>query len=569
MGTDSPLLSSLPTRLKSLLPTILGTAAASAVSVIFANSHPGAIAGMAGVAAGTMLFLFLRNLQPRPGKNHPDDTRRMLERAEAIAGFGSYVLHRDDTGNALVAWSPQLRRLLGSRLPSFPASLEKYVGCHVHPDDRLRVLDCMERTLKEHDAASLEYRIQQDAGSIRHVFDHIEYIRSVDGVDVFHGQMHDITDRKRAEQERLEAAGRFQSFVEQLGGMPYIASIDAQATHIYVSPRIREILGFTPDQWCGDPELKLRQMHEDDRAEFLQSVTAMISSGAPLSIDYRLRRADGTLRWFHDEARVATDETGRALFLQGIALDITERKQVQEELTQSHLELKRLVSALDAVREDEQKRLAREMHDDLGQLLAAMKMDLSALATQLPAGHSRALQCLDTINELVNSMLVSIRRIIADLPPKLLDDAGLFDALHLLARNFEKRYGIPCLLNLPREVPPFSGKMASMLYRVVQESLTNIAKHAQATRVRITMEAQPSSFALSVIDNGKGASADDLDKNGSFGLICMRERVAALDGELQIDTAPGTGMAVHVLLPRQEFAATAASESDEAATPGA
>lgn len=573
MRTDSPLLSLLPVRLRSFLPLLLGTATSATVLVIFGKSHPGMVVGMAGVAAvtgvaaGTMLFLFLRNLQSIPGKNHLDDTRRMLERAEAIAGFGNYVLHRDNTRNAMVAWSPQLRRMLNTRLPALPASLEAHVDRHVHQDDRRRVLECMERMLKDRDAVSLEYRILQDDGSVRHVLDHVEYIRTAGETDIFHGQLHDITERKRAEQDRLEAAGRFQAFVEQLGGIPYIGSLDARATNIYISPRISEVIGFTPEQWCSDPDLKLRQMHEDDRIGFLQSVAALISAAAPLSIDYRLRRADGTLRWFHDEARVTTDECGRPLFLQGIALDITERKQVQEELMQSHLELKRLVGALDAVREDEQKRLAREMHDDLGQLLAAMKMDLSALAAQLPANQGNALQRLDAINELVNSMLVSIRRIIADLPPKLLDDAGLFDALRLLAGNFERRYGIACRLDLPAEVPSFSSKTTSMLYRVVQESLTNIAKHAHATRVCITMESRPSSFLLSVIDNGTGASAADLDKNGSFGLICMRERVVALDGELHIDTAPGTGMAVHVHLPRQEFADAATSGSGEAAAP--
>lgn len=568
MGTDLPLLSSLPIRLRSLLPAALSAITVSAVSVIFAQDHPGMVAAVAGVAAGMAFFLFMRHQQSTPVKNHPEDTRRMLERAEAIACFGSYTLHKDGNGNALVAWSSQFRRLLATDGSAPPASLEKYVDCHVHPDDRMRVRDSMIRVLKERDAVSIEYRILQERGTVRHVLDHLEYIRSIGDVDIFNGQLHDITDRKRAEQERLEAAARFQNFVEQLGGMPYIGSIDAQATNIYVSPKIHDLLGFTPEQWCGDPGLRLRQMHEEDRAGFLASIAATVSSGVPLSVDYRLRRADGSLRWIHDEAKVARDGNGRPLFLHGIALDITERRQAQEELMRSHRELKHLISALDAVREDEQKRLAREMHDDLGQLLAAMKMDLSALAQQLPPGDCSALERLDAINDLVNSMLVSIRRIIADLPPKLLDDAGLFDALHLLTRNFERRYGISCRLHLPEEEPLLPGKTASMLYRVVQESLTNIAKHAQATCAAITMKANQSSLVLSIVDNGKGASAVELEKNGSFGLICMRERVATLEGELHINTSPGAGMAVHLSLPLQELTASANSQPGEFAAPG-
>ena len=567
MGTDSPLWSPLPAWLKSVLPALSGTGLASIVSVSSATNLPGTIASLVGVAAGMALFLFIRKLQHDLGNNRFNDARRILERAEEIAGFGSYTLHNDAVGNAVVAWSPQLHRVLRPDVSTLPASLEKYVEHYVHPDDRPRVRRCMEHALKLHDTISLEYRIVQDKGPIRHVLDHLEYVRSVDGIDIFHGQLHDITERRLAEQERLEAASRFQSFVEQLGGMPYIASIDAQATNIYVSTKIIELLGFTPDQWCGDPGLKFRQMHNEDRTGFLESIAATISSGTPLSMDYRLRRADGTIRWFHDEARLATDTAGRPLFLHGIALDITERKLAQEELTRSQVELKRLIGALDDIREDEQKRLAREMHDDLGQLLAAMKMDLSVLAQQIPASDGSVLQRLDAINELVNSMLISVRLIIADLPPKLLEEVGLFDALRMLARNFEGRYGVSCHLRLPDKPSSFPGKATSMLYRLVQESLTNIAKHAQATRVDIAMEAEPSFLVLSVVDNGIGASLADLHKAGSFGLVCMRERIAAFDGELNIQTAPGAGLAVRVTLPLAVFENTAIVEADQTAAP--
>jgi signal transduction histidine kinase len=179
-------------------------------------------------------------------------------------------------------------------------------------------------------------------------------------------------------------------------------------------------------------------------------------------------------------------------------------------------------------------------------------MDLSALARQLPPDNEHARQQLDSINELVNSMLTSVRRIIEDLPPKLLDDAGLFDALRLLADNFEKRYGISCHLHLPEQQPLFADKIASTIYRIAQESLNNTAKHAGATRVDITVKKETSMLMLSVVDNGKGASRAELRKSRSFGLIGMRERATALNGELRVVTAPGTGMAVHVTLPAHE-----------------
>ena len=570
MRTGSPWQSSLADRLKLHLPVAISTALASGVSATYVQHHSLPMAIMAGTITGAALFISLRKAKFNSSKINPDNMQRILDCAESLAGFATFTLRLCKERETFTAWSPQFRRLLGIDTSTVTASHAEYIERYVHPEDRQRVRACLEGTFRERGNATIEYRIQQENGSLRHVLSHIEYTGSTNRDDIFHGQLHDITGHKQAEQERLDAATRFQSFIGQLGGISYVASIDNEATNIYVGPKIVELLGFTSEQWCSDPGLKLQQMHEEDREHFRQAVVATISSGMALSIDYRLRRADGALRWFHDEARLATDDAGRRMFLHGVVLDITERKQAQEELIRSHAELKRLIGALDAVREDEQKRLAREMHDDLGQLLAAMKMDLSMLAQQLPPSEGSVLQRLDGINDLVNSMMISVRRIIADLPPKLLDDVGLVDALQLLARNFEARYSVSCRLHLPASEPVLRGNAASMLYRLVQESLNNVAKHAQATSVDITLEMCRSSLTLSIVDNGRGASEIDLGKHGSFGLICMRERVASLDGELRIDTSPGTGMAVHVSMPVPESAAIISTAGiREAKTPAA
>lgn len=359
-------------------------------------------------------------------------------------------------------------------------------------------------------------------------------------------------ERKLVETERLASAARFQAFVEQLGGMPYIGKLDCKGSHLYVSPKVENLLGFTPEQWCNDPELRIRQLHELDRDDVLNAVASALSTQEPLSIDYRIRHNDGSVRWFHDEARVVADANGKPLFMQGVVLDITDRKQAQEELERSHKELKKLISALDALREEEQKRLAQEMHDDLGQLLGAMKMDLSVLAQHLPrndAKDAKLLERLDNINDLVNAMVTSVRRIISDLPPKILDDAGLFEALELLGKNFEKRHQIKCRVHLPEFAPAFEQKTAASVYRMIQESLNNVAKHACATEVDIKMELTEKYAMLSIADNGKGFSATDLQKAGSFGLIGMRERVASLNGKIRIESADHAGATIYIWIP--------------------
>ncbi|MGE5623187.1 MAG: sensor histidine kinase, partial [Bacillota bacterium] len=145
--------------------------------------------------------------------------------------------------------------------------------------------------------------------------------------------------------------------------------------------------------------------------------------------------------------------------------------------------------------------------------------------------------------------MTSVRRIISDLPPKALEDLGLFGALRLMAKNFEKRHDVRCHVCLPGYEPHMPQKAASAIYRMVQESLTNVAKHACATDVEIAMEILDNRVLLSVADNGKGFSAQALQKAGSFGLIGMRERAGALNGGLKVESAIGSGTTIYVTLP--------------------
>ncbi len=208
-----------------------------------------------------------------------------------------------------------------------------------------------------------------------------------------------------------------------------------------------------------------------------------------------------------------------------------------------------MIATLDSLREEEQKRLAQEMHDDLGQLLAAMKMDLSSLQQRLPQDDAKLLQQMDNINELVDAMVMSVRRIIADLPPKALEDIGLFSALELLTSNFQKRHQITTKLDMPKPEPVLKEDIATPVYRIVQEALNNVAKHAQATRVDVRINCHESRLVLRIADDGTGISLEQLRKPGSFGLIGMRERATALGGEMTIESTDGVGTIIQMILP--------------------
>jgi signal transduction histidine kinase len=208
------------------------------------------------------------------------------------------------------------------------------------------------------------------------------------------------------------------------------------------------------------------------------------------------------------------------------------------------------IAALEVLREEEQKRLAREMHDEFGQLLAAMKIDLSDLQQYLPKDNAKVLQRMDYIHELVNAMVTSVRRIIANLPPKVLEDLGLFNAVALLVENFEKRYKIRCDLTLPSQQAVVEQSTAAAVYRIIQEALNNVVKHAEATQVSVHIDLLDACVMLYVTDNGKGMAASALQKPGSFGLIGISERVASLNGEIKVESTLGIGASIRIMIPK-------------------
>ncbi|GAA4034179.1 CHASE domain-containing protein [Actimicrobium antarcticum] len=221
----------------------------------------------------------------------------------------------------------------------------------------------------------------------------------------------------------------------------------------------------------------------------------------------------------------------------------------QESIDQTQRQLQHRIATLDSLREGQQKYLAQEMHDDFGQLLAAMKIDLDALHLRLQKTDGSLIRQLDGLHELVDAMVISVRRIVANLPPKLVEEYGLFRALELLLDGHAKRHRIHCDLQVPAPLPHIPPGLATPIYRLVQEALSNVTKHAAASTVRIQIDYAANELLLTMADNGKGISNQDREKSGSFGLIGMQERVFALDGSMQIASTMGGGVVITISIP--------------------
>jgi len=230
-----------------------------------------------------------------------------------------------------------------------------------------------------------------------------------------------------------------------------------------------------------------------------------------------------------------------------IVSDLSDAKRAEQELRASSEQLRNLTARLLSVRENERTRVAREVHDVLGQSLTAVKMDLSWLAGRLSPGNGPLLGRIRSTLQLADSTIQSARRISTELRPGVLD-LGLAAALEWQAREFQARTGIRCRLRLSHQamVPP---DVSTALFRIFQEALTNIARHARATRAEVVLKKQPDGLVLRIGDNGRGFDPANSSSSKSLGLLGMRERAAILGGRVEISSAPGKGTRVTAWIP--------------------
>ena len=229
--------------------------------------------------------------------------------------------------------------------------------------------------------------------------------------------------------------------------------------------------------------------------------------------------------------------------------EIAERKRTEQQLRTSEENLRALAARLQSVREEEELRIAREVHDGLGQALTGLKMDLTWLAGKLQADQEPLAQKIESMFQLIDETIGSVRKIASGLRPELLDEAGLAAAIGWHARDFQQRTGIRCIVDAPSEANGLDAERSTAVFRVFQEVLTNVARHANATRVDVLLRSGEAGFTLEVRDNGKGFAPAVVHDPKSLGLLGMRERMLPFAGSVAINANPGKGTTVVVSVP--------------------
>ncbi|WP_082439494.1 MULTISPECIES: PAS domain-containing sensor histidine kinase [unclassified Massilia] len=328
-----------------------------------------------------------------------------------------------------------------------------------------------------------------------------------------------------------------------------IVSADGDYRIVMANPAAAVLFGTTVEAMVGSPLTRWVESAEGaaDAEEPLDYFRAGSGRAGRRATDYAVTglRADG--QRFPVEGSISRGNDG-ASFYTIIMRDVSERQRVQDKLTRSHDQLRQLSAALQTIREEERTHIARELHDDLGQILASLRMDLTLLQ-QTDGIPDDSLHLMRGMEQNLLTAITSLRRIATNLRPRALDEGGLYFALKGLCDDFVERYNIPCTLLADEAELRLDDAASTAIFRIVQEALTNIARHAQASSVTMTLFRSNSELLVTIRDDGRGIRPEDMEKAESLGLIGMRERVWAMHGEISVSADEPPGTRIDIVLP--------------------
>ncbi len=348
-----------------------------------------------------------------------------------------------------------------------------------------------------------------------------------------------------------ESEARFRAIAANLPGVVFQALLydDGSADLAYVSEGSHLVLGVKADVLMSHPEMILDMILPEDRKSFLATRIQAATQLAPRNWEGRIRiGVNGQeIKWVNLRASVRKLSSG-VVVSDGIISNITESKLAQHAIEGQQLQLRQLASHIERVKEEERAYVAREIHDDLGGTLTAAKIDLAWIRARLEPSQAALAEKANAMETLLNSAIEATRRISRSLRPLVLD-YGVSAAIEWQVKEFRKRMGVTCEFVCSREDIALDPEFSTALFRIFQETMTNIAKHANASHVDISLEDDGNEVLLTVTDDGRGIDPFDMHKNGSYGIRGMRERAGFLGGTIDISGAPGAGTQVRVCLP--------------------
>jgi len=370
-------------------------------------------------------------------------------------------------------------------------------------------------------------------------------------ITAFEGTGEDITTRKRTEESLQHSEERFRQVVENIREVFWMTD-PKKKEMIYISPAYEEIWGRSRASLYASPRDWMDAIHPDDRERVLKAALRKQASGEYHEI-YRIARPDGSFRWIEDRAFPVRNKAGEVYRITGIAEDITERKQAEQLRQRAEAELQHLPGRIIEAQEAERFRVARELHDGVNQVIASAKMRLRQVANSKSISSPAAREILSRCEKLLVQALEENRRIAQNLRPTDLDNLGLVAACRTFLKQVQSRAKLTVQCHLSRLSRRCPLPVELNLFRIVQEAVTNVEKHAHAKMVRVRLAFQDNSIVLRIQDNGRGFdprhSGAGKRKRRGIGLTSMRERAAVLGGTCEVESGPHRGTTIIVRVP--------------------
>ena len=302
------------------------------------------------------------------------------------------------------------------------------------------------------------------------------------------------------------------------------------------------LLGFNPSEFKRTRKEFMDRIHPDDRIQVMKHLFNSHIIKSEIRADFRAVWTDGTVRFLTAKAKAISDIAGKPVRLIGLIWDITDQKLLQLNLEQSRL----LTQHIEEVREEERVAISRELHDDLGQALTAVKIDLASIKQNVT--DMATVLKINKTSALVSDTIKTVQRLTSQLRPQIIDDLGLETAIEWYTKEFEQRSRIKIYLDLDSKIV-IAPDVSLVLFRIMQEALTNIARYSGATTAKISMGKRKENIEFSISDNGTGIAEDKIYSKKSFGIISMKERAASLGGQIKIFREDDRFTVVNLIFP--------------------
>jgi PAS domain S-box-containing protein len=352
--------------------------------------------------------------------------------------------------------------------------------------------------------------------------------------------------RKMSELELRESEARLSLAAASANAGMWGMSIDTG--QVWATDKTRELFGFLPHEELHY-ESFLDVIHPEDSERVHQTIQQAMQTETDFNIEYRVLRADGSVRWIISRGQLQQTTPGERLSMMGVSVDISERKQVEDTLRRNEQNLSELTGRIIHTQEEELRRLSRELHDDLTQRLAALALDAALIEKQLNPVDPQAVQAIKAMRANLTDLADDVHDLSRQLHPSIIEDLGLVQAVQAECNTFSKKTGIDLSFmhpDLPDSIPQHQ---ALCLYRIIQEGLQNIAKHSRATAASIILQGIPDGIRLLIQDKGIGFDLKRAKQNAGIGLSSMRERARHVNGTIAVASTPGKGTEIQIFIP--------------------